>query len=108
MPDYNGFANWGTWNLTNIVWGDLEEEIAEGLAAIPLPNVVRSMGRWCEGADFVRERMEGLVAEESRVADILGRPLDPVCHTPVTETLMREGADNIDWDALALYWRRGD
>lgn len=100
MSDYDGFANWGTWNLTNIIWGDTEEEIADGLAAIPVfegPRVVT--GGWGHHihryGEYVRERIEELASCE---------PADG----PISTTLLREGTENIDWDALALYWRKED
>jgi hypothetical protein len=94
MPEYMGFANWGTWNLTNIVWGDLEEELALCLQAIEQATDSGSAAAWDgDGAAYLRERIEELASYE---------PADG----PLRTTLWREGTDNIDWDALAIYWRK--
>ncbi|MBN1434285.1 hypothetical protein JW921_05950 [Candidatus Fermentibacterales bacterium] len=95
MADYDGFTNWGTWNLTNIIWGDAEEELRELLAGVKGPSDawMGSFRRpWAEGAEAVRERIEELASCE---------PDDG----PLRTTLLREGTDHIDWDGLALYWR---
>jgi len=81
MSDYDGFANWGTWDITNIIWGDRACEMGMLLSLVAADDAALEL----------RETVEEMASYE---------PADG----PLRSTLMREGTDNIDWDGLVEYF----